>query len=79
MDRLIEAAVKNHVAIEINARFQIPSAAFIRRAKAAGARFSIGSNRHVKGIGEIDYCLRMARECKLTAKDIFVPARVLGQ
>jgi len=79
MDRLIHAAVKNRVAIEINAHFQIPSAAFIKRAKAAGARFSIGSNRHVEGIGEIDYCLRKARECGLSAKDIFVPARVLGQ
>ncbi len=59
--------------------FKIPSAAFIQRAKAVGARFSIGSNRHVEGIGEIDYCLHMATECKLTAKDIYVPARVLGQ
>ena len=78
MDRVIAAAVKNKVAIEINARFQIPSAAFIKRAKAAGARFSIGSNRHVEGIGEIDYCLQMARKCGLTAKDFFVPARALG-
>jgi hypothetical protein len=79
MDRLIQAAVKNRVAIEINSHFKIPSATFIKRAKDAGARFSIGSNRHVEGIGEIDYCLRMARECKLTANDIYVPARVLGQ
>jgi hypothetical protein len=79
MDRVIQAAVKNRVAIEINAHFKIPNATFIKRAKAAGARFSIGSNRHVEGIGEIDYCLQMARECKLTAKDIFVPSRVLGQ
>jgi hypothetical protein len=78
MDRLIHAAVKNGVAIEINAHFRIPSATFLQRAKAAGARFSIGSNRHVEGIGEIEYCLRMARECKLTAKDIYVPARALG-
>jgi histidinol phosphatase-like PHP family hydrolase len=77
MDRLIAAALKNGVAIEINAHFQIPSAAFIRRAKAAGAKFSIGSNRHVEGIGEIEYCLRTARECGLTAKDIYVPARTL--
>ena len=37
----IAAAVKNRVAIEINAHFQIPSEKFIRRAKAAGARFSL--------------------------------------
>lgn len=79
MDRLIAAVVKNNVAIEINAHFQIPSVAFIKRAKAAGAKFSFGSNRHVEGIGEIDYCLRTARECGLTAKDIYVPARRIGK
>jgi len=78
MDRLIAAAVKNGVAIEINAHFQIPSVAFIKRAKAAGAKFSFGSNRHAVGIGEIDYCLRTARQCGLTAKDIYVPARPTG-
>lgn len=75
MDRLIRAAVKSGVAIELNAHFQIPSQAFIRRAKAAGAKFSIGSNAHVKGIGEVQWCLKTARECGLTAQDIFVPAR----
>jgi hypothetical protein len=79
MDRLIAAAVKNRVAIEINAHFQIPSGKFIRRAKGAGAKFSIGSNRHAQGIGEIEYCLRMARDCGLTAKDFFVPSRDLGK
>ncbi len=34
MDRVIQAAVENGIAIEINANFRIPSAAFIRRAKA---------------------------------------------
>ncbi len=77
MDRLISVAVKNGVAIEINAHFEIPSPAFIRRAKAAGAKFSIGSNQHVHGIGEIAYCLRIAHECGLTAADMFVPARRL--
>jgi hypothetical protein len=79
MDRVIAAVVKNGVAIEINAHFEIPSAAFIRRAKAAGAKFSLGSNRHAVGIGEIDFCLRRARECGLTAKDIYVPPRMLEQ
>lgn len=79
MDQLIGAAVKNGVAIEINAYFQIPSVTFIKRAKAAGAKFFFGSNRHVEGIGEIEYCLRTARECGLTANDIYVPARTLGE
>jgi hypothetical protein len=78
MDRVIQAAVKNGIAIEINAQYKIPSATFLRRAKAAGAKFSFGSNGHVKGIGEIDYCLRMANEIGLTERDIYVPSRALA-
>jgi hypothetical protein len=77
MDRVISAAVKNHVAIEINARYHIPSLAFLRRAKAAGAKFSFGSNRHVHGIGEIEYCLKTAADLGLAGKDIYVPSRPL--
>ncbi len=77
MDRVIQAAIRNHVAIEINAHFQIPSVAFLKRAKAAGAHFTLGSNQHVHGIGNIDYPLRAAGEAGLTAADIFVPKRRL--
>lgn len=74
MRKVIDAAVKGRIAIEINSHFKIPSPAFIRRAKAAGAKFSFGSNRHVEGIGDIAWCLKTARECGLTKADIFVPA-----
>lgn len=77
MQRVIDAAVKNHVAIEINSHFRIPSANFIRKAKAAGAKFSFGSNEHVHGIGNLDYPLSVAKECGLTTSDIFVPTRKL--
>jgi len=79
MKHVIDAAVKNGVAIEINAHFQIPSAKFIRQAKAAGAKFSFGSNGHIMGIGEIDFCLKMADKCGLTAGDIYLPSRSLKQ
>jgi hypothetical protein len=36
MDRVIKALKDNDVALEINARFKIPSLAFIKRARAAG-------------------------------------------
>ena len=75
MNRVIQAAVKGGIAIEINSRFRIPSAAFVKRAKAAGAKFSFGSNRHVHGIGDIEYSLETARECGLTRGDIFLPAK----
>jgi len=77
MDQVIQAAVKNHVAIEINAHFRIPSLAFLRRAKAAGARFSFGSNEHAHGIGEISWCLDVAKQLGLQPADLFIPARKL--
>jgi hypothetical protein len=77
MKSLIDAAVKNNVAIEINSRFKIPSAKFIKMAKAAGAHFTFGTNQHGKGFGEIDWSINRAKECGLTKADFFVPKRKL--
>jgi len=71
MKKVIAAAVKNDVAIEINARYRIPSAAFIKEAKKASAKFSLGTNNVTKDIGNLEYCRRMIRQCRLTQKDIF--------
>ncbi len=73
MDKVIRAAVKNDVAIEINARYRIPSMAFIKRAKEAGVKFSFGTNNGGRELGHLEYCRRMARECGLTIKDMFSP------
>lgn len=73
MGRVIDAAVRNDVAIEINDRYRIPSAAFIRAAKAAGAKFSFGTNNAAAELGRLEYPIRMVRECGLTWRDIFVP------
>jgi len=73
MDRVIQAAVKNGVAIEINARYKLPSERFIRRAKAAGVKFSFGTNNGDKDLGDLAYSRLMARRCDLTTDDLFVP------
>jgi histidinol phosphatase-like PHP family hydrolase len=73
MNRVIEAAVQYGVAIEINARYRIPSLAFLHLAKEAGVRFSFGSNQHGPDIGQLGYCLEMASELALTREDIFSP------
>jgi hypothetical protein len=73
MQRVIQAAVQNGVAIEINARYKIPSPAFIKAAKAAGAKFSFGTNNVDRNLGRMEYPLRMVRECGLDWQDIFVP------
>ena len=73
MRKVIKAAVKNNVAIEINARYHIPSKAFIKRAKRAGAKFAFGTNNGGRDLGHLEYSRRMAKECGLTEKDMFSP------
>jgi len=74
MDRVIEAAVKNGVAIEINSRYKLPSEKFIRKAKAAGAKFAFGTNNGGKDdLGDLAYSRLMARRVGLTGDDLFVP------
>lgn len=74
MRRIIDAAVKYGVAIEINSLYNIPSAKFLLMAKAAGAKFSFGSNAHNTGVGKLDYSIRMGKELGLTRDDMFMPA-----
>ena len=73
--RIIRAAVKNHVALEINTRFRLPGLKFLQQAKAAGAKFSFGSNILGPGVGDLSYGREMVKELGLQASDLFVPAR----
>ncbi|MGB7266686.1 MAG: family 16 glycoside hydrolase, partial [Terracidiphilus sp.] len=73
MQRVIDAALKDDVAIEINNRRRIPSPAFIKKAKAAGCRFSFGTNNAEAELGRLEYPIQMVRECGLAWQDIFVP------
>jgi hypothetical protein len=73
MRKVIDAAVENGVAIEINNRRKIPSAAFIRVAKAAGAKFSFGTNNEAADLGRLEYPIQMVKQCGLRWQDIFVP------
>ncbi len=73
MKKVIDAAVENGVAIEINNRYKIPSAKFIKAAKAAGAKFSFGTNNAGAELGRLEYPFAMVKECGLKWQDIFVP------
>ena len=73
MQRLIDAAKRNDVAIEINNRYRVPSATFIKAAKQAGVKFSFGTNNGDKNLGRDEYSLQMVKECGLTWQDMFVP------
>jgi hypothetical protein len=73
MEKVIRAAVKNDVAIEINSRYKLPSPSFIKLAKEMGAKFAFGTNNTGAELGTCEYARKMVRECNLTKKDMFVP------
>ncbi len=76
-ERVVEAAAKNGVAIEINNRYKLPSASIIKLAKQAGCKFTFGSNNAgAADLGRCEYGLQMLEECQLTGKDFFVPLSV---
>jgi histidinol phosphatase-like PHP family hydrolase len=75
MDKVIEAAVNNNIAIEINARYKIPSATFIKRAKAAGVKFSMGTNNVDNNLGTLEYAIEMIDVCGLEPNDFFRPKK----
>jgi len=74
MTRVIEAAVKSGVAIEINARYKLPSERFLRLAKARGAKFTFGTNNTgANDLGDWSYPLAMQKALDLKWQDMFVP------
>ena len=75
MDKVIKAAKDNNIAIEINNRYQIPSAAFIKRGKEAGVKFTVGTNNADENYSGAAYALKMIEECDLTEADFYMPVK----
>ena len=75
IDRVITAARANNIAVEINNRFKLPSATFIKKAKAAGVRFTIGTNNADENFTGAAYALQMIKECGLTKEDFYLPVK----
>jgi len=74
MEKIIEAAVRYQVAIEINSRYRLPTEEFLKLARKAGVKFSFGSNIHGPDVGRLDYCLEIAGKLGLGPRDLFKPA-----
>ena len=75
ISRLLDTLVKNHVALEISARYRIPSAKIISRAKARGIKFTFGTNNEKADFGRLEYALDMVDACGLTASDVWFPTQ----
>jgi len=73
--KLIDALLKNQVAIEINSLENLPSQSFIERAKQAGCKFGFGTaNQSAAELKRCEYGLQMVRACKLDWHNFFAPS-----
>jgi Domain of Unknown Function (DUF1080) len=77
MKRVVDAAQTSRVAIEINSKARLPSPAFLKLARAAGCKFTFGTNNTDREIGRLDYCFDMVKELGLRWQDVWVPERRL--
>jgi hypothetical protein len=74
MKRIVDGLAANGIAMEINNRYRIPSAAFIKMAKAAGVKFSCGTNNAgAADLGHNEYCIEMIKACDLRAEHFWSP------
>ena len=72
-DKIIKALKDNGIALEINARYKIPSFEIIKAAKEAGVKFTFGTNNNTPEMGKLEYCLEAIRVCRLTEDDLWFP------
>jgi hypothetical protein len=74
MRRIVEGLAASGIGMEINNRYRIPSAAFVRLAKTAGIKFACGTNNTgAADLGRNEYCAQIIRECDLGAADFWTP------
>ena len=65
VQKVLDAALKYGIAIEISSSYKLPSLAVLKQAKAAGVKFSFGSNGRYPNMGKLDYSIAMAKEIGL--------------
>ena len=74
MQKVIDAALKYGIALEISSGLKLPKMPFLKLAKDAGAKFSFGSNGHYPNMAKLDYSFEMAKQLDLKPADMFTPA-----
>lgn len=74
MQKIIDAAIKYAIAIEISSGFVLPKLPFLRMAKEADLKFAFGTNGRYPKMGLLDYSTKIAQELGLTPADMFIPA-----
>jgi histidinol phosphatase-like PHP family hydrolase len=72
--KVADAAVRYQVALEISSSYKLPKLPFLKIAKAAGVKFSFGSNGRYPNMGKLDYSVEMAKALNLKRADMFTVA-----
>ncbi|MCD7935725.1 MAG: DUF1080 domain-containing protein [Tannerellaceae bacterium] len=73
MNKAVEALAKSGKALEINELYQIPNKAILLKAKAAGVKFTFGSNNVTPDVSKLEYSIRMKKECDLQSHHMYKP------
>jgi len=74
MKKIVDGLAAQGIAMEINNRRRLPSAAFIRLAKQAGVKFACGTNNAgAADLGRNEYCAEVIREHGLRAEHFWTP------
>jgi len=74
MKKIVDGLAAHGIAMEINNRRRIPSAAFIRLARQAGVKFACGTNNAgAADLGRNEYCAEVIRDLGLRAVDFWSP------
>lgn len=79
VDRILDVLVTNRIALEINARYKIPSFRIIRKAKERGIKFTFGTNNVDADFGKLEYCMEAVEQCGLTPDDLWFPSMSIRQ
>jgi histidinol phosphatase-like PHP family hydrolase len=74
-EQLIRMCIDADVAIEVNESYRVPHRAFLERAQAMGARFSVGSDTHFE-LRPLDKTMAMITEARLDEARFLSGARV---
>ncbi|HET7320876.1 MAG TPA: PHP domain-containing protein [Longimicrobiaceae bacterium] len=73
-DRFVDAVVESGVALEISNRYRLPHDRLLRKARQAGARFSLGSDGHTREqVARLDWAVETAHRVGITDAELFVP------
>lgn len=74
VDKLLDVMQREQIALEINARYRIPSFEIISAAKQRGIKFTFGTNNVDADFGALEYCLDAIEACGLSVEDMWMPS-----